>query len=162
MCDNLCREILWKLPCNKLSNTSLNKIIIIIIIKLLFRVRTDRREGSVEPAEPHIFGSVSGSEIPFLPSYISICIAEPSLTKPRQVTLRGVHFTICRKREMLHVAFEWSGNPFCKNRFRSLQMIQFECPRVNRPLVLFIFGVHLWVSISQDAGKGKCCMSPVN
>ena len=41
-------------------------------------------------------------------------------------------------------------------------MIQFECPRVNHPLVLFTFGVHWGVSISLYAGKGKCCMWPVN
>ena len=41
-------------------------------------------------------------------------------------------------------------------------MIQFECPRVNHPLVLFTFGVHWGVSISLYAGKGKCCIWPVN
>lgn len=44
----------------------------------------DRREGSVEPAEPPIFGSVSGSESQLLPSYKSICIAEPPLAEPSQ------------------------------------------------------------------------------
>ena len=47
-------------------------------------------------------------------------------------------------------------------RFRGLQMIQFECPRVIYPLVLLTFGVHCGVSISLDAGKGKCCIWPVN
>ena len=41
-------------------------------------------------------------------------------------------------------------------------MIQFECPRVIYPLVLFTFGVHCGVPFSQYAGKGKCCMWPVN
>ena len=40
-------------------------------------------------------------------------------------------------------------------------MVQFECPRVIYPLVLFTFGVHCEVSISLYAGKGKCCMWPV-
>ena len=41
-------------------------------------------------------------------------------------------------------------------------MVQFECPRVRNPLVSFTFGVHCGVSISQYAGKGRCCMWPVN
>ena len=41
-------------------------------------------------------------------------------------------------------------------------MVQFECPRVIYPLVSFTFGVHCGVSISLYAGKGKCCMWPVN
>ena len=49
-----------------------------------------------------------------------------------------------------------------KNRFCGLQMIQFECPRVNHPLVLFTFGMHSGESISQYAGNGKCCIWPVN
>ena len=41
-------------------------------------------------------------------------------------------------------------------------MVQFECPRVIYSLVLFTFGVIFWLSISQYAGKGKCCMWMVN
>ena len=41
-------------------------------------------------------------------------------------------------------------------------MVQFECPRVIHPLVSFTFGVYCGVSISQYAGKGKCCIWPVN
>ena len=41
-------------------------------------------------------------------------------------------------------------------------MIQFECPRVIYPLVLFNIWVHCWVSISLYAGKGICCIWPVN
>ena len=41
-------------------------------------------------------------------------------------------------------------------------MIQFECPRVIYPLVSFTFGVHCGESISLYAGKGNCCIWPVN
>ena len=41
-------------------------------------------------------------------------------------------------------------------------MILFELPRVIYPLVSFSFGVHCGVSISLYAGKGKCCMWPLN
>ena len=41
-------------------------------------------------------------------------------------------------------------------------MIQFECPRVIYPLVLFNIWVHCGVSISLYAGNGKCCMWLVN
>ena len=41
-------------------------------------------------------------------------------------------------------------------------MVQFECPRVIHPLLLFTFGVIFWMSISQYAGKGRCCIWPVN
>ena len=41
-------------------------------------------------------------------------------------------------------------------------MVQFECPMVILPLVPFTFGVHCGVSISLYAGKGKCCIWPVN
>ena len=37
-------------------------------------------------------------------------------------------------------------------------MIQFECPKVIYPLLLFTFEVHCGVPFSLDAGKGKCCM----
>ena len=43
-----------------------------------------------------------------------------------------------------------------------MQMVQFERPRVIYPLVLFTFRVHCGVSISLHAGKGKCCIWPVN
>ena len=51
-------------------------------------------------------------------------------------------FSACRKREMLHVACEKSGNLFWKNRFCGLKMVQLECPRarVIYPLVSFTFG----------------------
>ena len=62
----------------------------------------------------------------------------------------------------LHVACQKSGNSYCKNRFRGLHMVQFECPRVINPLVLFTFGVQCGVPISLYAGKGKCCMWLVN
>ena len=41
-------------------------------------------------------------------------------------------------------------------------MVQFECPRVIHPFLSFTFGLHADVSISLNAGKGKCCMWPVN
>ena len=41
-------------------------------------------------------------------------------------------------------------------------MIQFECPRVIYPLLLFNIGVHCGVSISLYAGKGNCCIWTVN
>ena len=49
-----------------------------------------------------------------------------------------------------------------QNGFLGLQKIQFECPRVIHTLVPFSFGVHWGVPFSLDAGKGKCCMWPVN
>ena len=50
----------------------------------------------------------------------------------------------------------------CKNGFRVLQMVQFECPRVIYPLVSFTFGSTLRCPFPLHAGKGKCCMWPVN
>ena len=41
-------------------------------------------------------------------------------------------------------------------------MIQFECPRVIYSLLLFNIGVHCGVSILLYAGKGICCIWPVN
>ena len=41
-------------------------------------------------------------------------------------------------------------------------MVHFECANVIHPLVSFTFVLHCGVSISLYAGKGKCCMWPVN
>ena len=41
-------------------------------------------------------------------------------------------------------------------------MVQFECPRVKHPLVSFTFGSSVGCPFPLHAGKGKCCMWPVN
>ena len=41
-------------------------------------------------------------------------------------------------------------------------MVQFEYPRVILPLIPFTVGVYYGVPFSLDAGKGNCCMWPVN
>ena len=50
-----------------------------------------------------------------------------------------------------------SGNLSVENRFCGLKMFQFKCMKLIHPLMSLNFGVHLGVSFSLHAGKGKCC-----